>query len=270
MACRLIQPEAAACRECNGTVMSALDQAGDLLRFRWDPADRQPREPARHAEAKANARRVGVLGSVGAVTGMSVLGVLGYPLLLIPAVAGSVVLTAGFVTAAVRRRRTSVVPVPLYPAVTSAGAETRSGIAHKLIETVTSIGDRVPVLAQEVTVQSRGGVFFRTGRTAPFSVELDDGATIVIAGVVRIATRTAIVRVRADDPRLAELGIPRELGVSGKLHTCSVRDGDRVTVTGELSREVMRELAFHRDGGEASVMRGRSRAVVIVGAAGST
>ena len=70
MACRLIQPETSTCHECASTVMSPLGQAEELLRHRWDPVDRQPNEPARHATAKSDARAAGVLGSVGAAAGL--------------------------------------------------------------------------------------------------------------------------------------------------------------------------------------------------------
>ena len=77
-----------------------------------------------------------------------------------------------------------------------------------------------------------------------------------------LAQRT---RVKRGDPRLARMGVPDDLAVSGELEVASVvADGPGLAVTGVIEEEAIAELAFHRDGGRIPVMRGRVGAPVLV------
>jgi hypothetical protein len=159
----------------------------------------------------------------------------------------------------------------LYGAVTGDRAETIEGIAHRLTETVPSLVDGSHVLAEQLIIRTKAGVIFRKTSSARFLVELVGGERVVIEpGVLRIATSATTGPIAKDDARYDTLGIPAPLRVTGELIASCVREGDRVSVTGETSVEMAQELAFHRDAGEVRLMRGRSGAVVAVKASASS
>lgn len=175
------------------------------------------------------------------------------------------VLAAGTVGAGVMgalRRRGAIVPVPVLPI--AAGSVTHHGIAHRLTETVHSVTDRPVVLAEQALVHNRHGVLFRRVRAVPFVVEIEGGDKVVIDGVLRVEMpELDRYPVKAGDPRLVALGIDG-VPVRGELDVALVREGDRITVRGDETTEIVPEMAFHRDGGEARVMRGRAGAVVAI------
>jgi hypothetical protein len=92
----------------------------------------------------------------------------------------------------------------------------------------------------------------------------------VVAGTLRVTRPSRTLgKVKRGDSRLVHIGIPATIAVAGDLDVAVVREGDRVSVTGEPVTEIVPELAFHRDAGEATVMRGRAGAVVIVQGGGA-
>jgi hypothetical protein len=86
---------------------------------------------------------------------------------------------------------------------------------------------------------------------------------------VRVETRAGEPEaIKKNDARALALGL-EDLPLKGTLHASVVTEGDRIAVTGEETQEIVPELAFHRDAGEAAVMRGRAKAVVAIRAAKS-
>ena len=162
------------------------------------------------------------------------------------------------------RRRGALATLPLLEPAVGGEAVTRRGVAHQLDGTIDSIVDGKPVLVEEATLLLRGRVVFRRIRIAPFLLAVDGGERAVVAGVVRVRTAGATQPSPPRNPRLVELGIPPRLRPGGELETRTVRDGDAITVTGEAAVEIVPELAFHRDAGETTVIRGRARSVAVI------
>ncbi|HEX5060508.1 MAG TPA: hypothetical protein VFV99_14170 [Kofleriaceae bacterium] len=204
---------------------------------------------------------LGVLGTAGAIAGyvgVAVGTLLWWPTLPIVFGAGG---AAGAYAAL--RKKPPVAPIDLHPVVTAKAAVTQRGIARRLAETVTALTDE-HVLAEQAVVRTRKGVLFRRIRAVPFLVELDGGDKLVVVGQVRIERSPALTtKIKTGDPRLAALdlgGIP----IAAQLIVAVVNEGDPIEVTGEPATEIVPELAFHRDAGEATVMRGRAQAVVAI------
>jgi hypothetical protein len=101
-------------------------------------------------------------------------------------------------------------------------------------------------------------------RAAPFLLALDEGERAVVAGVVRLRVAATTEASPPRNPRLVELGIPPKLRPGGELEMRTIRDGDAIAVTGESAVEIVPELAFHRDAGETTVIRGRARSVALI------
>ena len=81
---------------------------------------------------------------------------------------------------------------------------------------------------------------------------------------MRVVDAKSAGTISRRDPRLASFGVPDSLALAGALEVATVRDGDPVQITGEVAVEVVPELAFHRDAGEAQVMRGALGSVVVI------
>lgn len=214
--------------------------------------------PTTRKEKLANA--AGMIGIAAGYAGILAGATLWWP--AIPLILGAG--AGGLGVVAWRARDVDIAQVELLPIATARDAVTRPGIARKLSETARSALDGASVLVEEVVIRKpRGGVLLRRVQAVPFVVDAD-GERLVVTGALRITSGHARHRLRKADPIAAALGIPPALPVAGVLETARVQDGDRVRVTGALAVEMVPELAFHRDAGEATVMRGAAGAVVAI------
>jgi hypothetical protein len=253
--CRLLQPPTIECIECGSAGVAALAFEGEVLR--------QARQRQRGKVANVAIKGGISVGAIGAYLGAVAGGALISP--LIPAVALGAFF-GGATLLLVRKRNKRVTTVPLIDARTSESAVTRRGTARRLTETLTACGDGADhVLAEQAIVRGKAdGIYFRRTRSARFLVEVEDGERLVVDGVLRLAGRTTRSPTKAgDDERLVVLGI-EGVPVAGELELTVLRDGDAVEVTGDTTLEAVAELAFDRDAGQATVMRGRARSVVVV------
>jgi hypothetical protein len=250
LACRLLQDPAPNCVECDSHLIAALATEKTLLVQRGF-------EPKPQLSGwRLAAAQLGVFAGYAAV----IAGAVAW-LPVIPIAAGVGAATAGVV--AWRRRGVLATMPALEPAIGKA-AVAHTGVAHKLDSTIDSLVDGAPALVEETTLALRGRVIFRRVRAVPFLLELDGGQRAVVAGVVRAFVARHRQPSPARNPRLAELGIPANLRPRGELETSTIRDGDTITVTGESSVEIVPELAFHRDAGETTVIRGRAGSVALI------
>jgi hypothetical protein len=248
LACRLLQEPATNCIECDSHLMTAVEAAKPLL-------------VSRSFEPKPRGAWPLTVGGVAAYVAVIASAVTWFP--AIPIAAGAAGAAIG-VTA--WRRRGALATLPLLEPAIGDGAVARRGVAHKLDGTIDSIVDGKPVLVEEATLLLRGRVVFRRIRVAPFLLAIDGGERAVVTGVVRVCGTATTQTSPARNPRLTVLGIPPRLRPAGELHTHVVRDGDAIRVTGESAIEIVPELAFHRDAGETTVIRGRAGSVVIIDA----
>jgi len=207
---------------------------------------------------------LGVLGTAGAIAGyvgVAVGTLLWWPTL--PIVLGT---GAGAGAYAALRRKPPVAPIDPHPVTTAKGAVTQRGIARRLAETVTALTDE-HVLAEQAVIRTKKGILFRRIRAMPFLIELDGGDKLVVLGQLRIELPVATnAKIKTGDSRLAALGLDG-IPIAAQLLASVVKHGDPIEVTGEPVTELVPELAFHRDAGEATVMRGRAQAVVAIRAA---
>ena len=158
------------------------------------------------------------------------------------------------------------------PALTSApGATTVVGTPRQFRGSVRSLVDDSSVLLEAAVVRDRrGAVLLRRTEAAPFLLDREDhpGAPILVTGIARFTAATLVAatsHVGDGDPRLARMGVPDQLAVAGDLEIRTVVAGGPVlAVTGVLEDEAIAELAFHRDNGRISVMRGRPGAPVLL------
>ena len=256
MICRLLQERSAACTECGAATMISLERGAEGLKF--GNIRVHPNTPSTRRERIANA--AGAVGLVAGYVGIIAGAALWWP--AIPMILGAGV--GGIGLSAWRSRDAEIAQVEMLPVVTPAGAVTKRGIARKLSESVKSVVDGAPALVEQVVVLGpRGDVLLRRTYAAPFVVDVD-GERVVVAGTLRITSKTSKQKLKKGDPIAAALGIPASLPVAGKLAIAQVHDGDRVTISGDLSVEMVPELAFHRDAGEATMMRGTANAVVSI------
>lgn len=219
------------------------------------------------AATEYSARRqamLGMLSTAGAIAGyvgVAVGTLLWWPTLPIVFGAGG---AAGAYAAL--RSKPPVAPVDLHPVTMAKDAVTQRGTAHRLSETVTSLADE-PVLVEQAILRTRKGILFRRIRAVPFLVELAGGDKLVVLGQIRVVTQPMTkTKIKTGDPRLAALGLGG-IPINAQLLVSVVKDGDLIEVTGESTTEIVPELAFHRDAGEATVVRGGAQAVVAIRAA---
>lgn len=169
-----------------------------------------------------------------------------------------------------RRRRQVIAGIAMPPYAPPHGATTLYGVARRFRATVQSLADESPVLLEHVAVKDRKGcVLLRRTEAAPFLLDIEDRGPVLITGIARVTSSATVlaqrVHVKRGDPRLAKMGVPADLAISGDLEIASVvADGPGLAVTGVLENEAVAELAFHRDGGQIPVMRGRIGAPVLV------
>jgi hypothetical protein len=255
MICRLLQERSAACLECGAATMISLERGAEGLKF---GNIRVQNTPSTRKERFANA--AGMFGIVAGYAGIIAGAALWWP--AIPMILGAGV--GGIGVAAWRSREAEIAQVELLPVATAATAVTRRGIARKLSETVKSVVDGAAVLVEQVVVLGpNGDVLLRRMHGAPFVVDVE-GERVVVAGMLRITSKATPRKLKKGEPVAGALGIPDSLPVAGTLAIAQVRDGDRIAITGVLSVEMVPELAFHRDAGEANVMRGAANAVVAI------
>lgn len=251
--CRLIQPPTVECIECRSPQVAALAFETEVLRQKL----RRQRGKVANAAVQG---AIGV-GGVGAYIGVVAGGVLVSP--LIPAVALGTLM--GSMMLFVRKRNQRITTVPFPPPKLAEGAVTKHGIARKLTETIETCDGADRVLVEEALLRGKAdGVYFRRTRAAPFVVDVEGGERVVVQGVVRLTAAATRSPARAGtDPRLLALGI-EGIAVAGSLELAVIRDGDTVDVVGEPTTEAVPELAFDRDAGQATIMRGGAERVVLV------
>ncbi len=227
--------------------MVSLENGSEALAYSTESlAVEEPKPPSVKLANKASA-------AAGKVAGLIASAAWWPAMIILAAGAGGAALVSRYA------KRVKIVEVPRLAAALPAGATKLQGIARKLGDTVKSLGGG-QALVEEIVIRKNTGVLLRRVSIAPFVLEA--GERIVVAGCVRITTPAKTRLVRRDD--LEALAIPASLGISGDIEIATIRDGDRITVTGTPSIEVVREFAFHRDAGEATVMRGIANAVVAI------
>jgi hypothetical protein len=255
MICRLLQDQAPACRECGATTMISLERGREALRF----GNLELRDsPSTRKERIAN-----IAGGAAIVAGYG--GLIAGSMLWWPAIPIILGLGGGGVgLVAWRSREVEIAKVELHPVKVGEGAVEKRGIARKLSDSVRSVVDGAPLLVEQVIVRTKGGdVLLRRTNSAPFVVDVD-GERVVVTGAVRLAIKSVVTKLDKKSAVPAALGIPPTLAITGKLDIAQIRDGDRVTIRGVPSVEMVPELAFHRDAGETAVMRGVPNAVVAI------
>lgn len=188
--------------------------------------------------------------------------------ILAPFAVGSI-LAFGLYTLRGKQRKQTMVGVQLPAAASPPGAVTLHGTARRFRGTVPSIVDDAPVLVEHAVVRDgKGAVLLRRSEAAPFLLEVEGQAPVLVTGVARVTTQNMLAqrrRVKRGDPLLGRMGVPSDFAVTGELEIASVAvDGEHLSVTGLMEDEAVAELAFHRDGGRVAVMRGRIGAPVLV------
>ena len=251
MKCRLLQGPGNECMECRSPLMASLANQRGLLKRNMSKA-------ATKSKRRLGGEAVGAITGAAAYTGLIAGTVFFWPVL--PIVLGGGAVVGG---ALWWKHRHAIAAVDeLEPALAGASVK-RTGIAHRLTETVKSVTGE-PVMAEEAVVARKQDVLFRRLSSVPFLVEIDGGGTLVVLGLVRVATKAErLGKVKAGNAHLVSLGV-EGVPVAGELTLSVVRDGDRVTITGEEKLEIVPELAVHRDAAETPVMRGRAGAVALI------
>jgi hypothetical protein len=239
--CRLLQPPGTACAECDAPMTAPVELVRELLYYR----DMQ----------LVNKRDWGLVTAFLAGSSLAL------PILAPFAVGSLLALGAAKLRDLRRRQAIAGVSIPLTPP--AAGATTVYGTARRFRGTV-----RDAVLLEHVAIRDRhGAVLLRRTEARPFFLETSRGP-ILVAGAARVVPPSFVAersRVRRDDARLREMGVPVDFAVAGDLEVAHVTDGaDMLAVTGMLADETIAELAFHRDGGSIPVMRGVAGAPLLV------
>lgn len=204
------------------------------------------------------------------ITAMIAGGSIAFPMIA-PLALGSMVMLGISKLRELHRRRV-IAGVALPPPPMPNGARLIFGIPRRFRGAVPSLVDNRPVLLEHAIVRDRdGAVLIRRSAGSPFLIEPASGPPVLVTGAARLLTPglfgAAPVResVRRGDHRLARMGVPADLAITGELEVGSlVEDQLVVAVTGVVEEESVAELAFHRDGGRIPVMRGRAGAPVIV------
>jgi len=192
----------------------------------------------------------------GMITGLLAGASIAFPVLT-PFVVGSLV--AATVQKARRMKAKKAVTGIEVPApVIAMGATAVSGIARKMKACIASL-DGNDVLAEHAEIRDGDGVILRRSAGAPFWLDRDGEPPVMVVGAMRrIGHLPGHVReIERGDEVLARMGIPKDFAISGELEIASIAEAMRVTVLGALEDEIIAEAAFHRDGGQVPVMRGR-------------
>ena len=245
--CRLLQPPTVACVDCGAPMTAPVELVRELLYYR---------------DMRMVSGRVW-----GLITAFLAGSSLALPILA-PFAVGSVIALAIHKLRG-SRRRAAIAGITMPRLTIARGATTLFGNARKFRTTVTSLVDDAPVLVEHAVVRDRrGAVLLRRTESTPFLLETIDAGPVLVAGVTHIHAPSMLHQrtpVRRGDPRLERMGVPSDLAIAGELEVASVgEDSPVLAVTGMLEEETVPELAFHRDGGRISVMRGRIGAPVIL------
>jgi hypothetical protein len=245
--CRLLQAPTATCAECGAPMTAPVELVRELLYYR-DMNFLDHRD-------------------WGLVTAFLAGSSIAMPILA-PFAVGSII-ALGIQKLHRRRVQRAIAGVTVPPLVSMPGATTVYGVARRFRGTLSSLVDSAPVLVEHAAVKDRhGAVLLRRTEATPFLLDVEDRGPVLVTGVTRMMTASILaqrLRVRRGDPRLEKMGVPGDLGISGDLEIASiVADGPALAVTGIVEDEAVADLAFHRDGGRISVMRGRIGAPVVV------
>jgi hypothetical protein len=259
LTCRLLQDATKTCSECGSFTLISLDSGREALEYNDLTVATAPPNTIRGNLRTAAFGFTGLTAYAGLIVGCFL-----WPP-AIPIAAGSAL---GATAAAVGwrvRKRGMVSKITRWPVKTDKVDIEKSGIARKLSETLPSIVDDAPMLAEQTEILLGGrGVLFRRVRNVPFFVELDGGSRVVVAGTLRLEVPVTSRKLRTGDAALPKLGIPADTKMRGRLETATIRDGDRITVIGGIAVEILQQLAFHRDAGEVNVARGHANGVVLL------
>src|SRR5262249_17769085 len=128
--------------------------------------------------------------------------------------------------------------------------------------------DGASVIAEEIAIETAGGVIVRHAAAAPFFVDAGTERVLVRGPVRLIAEPPWTVggrKIRHDDALPYELGLPRDLRVKGVARrTRLVETPQQVLVIGASSFEALPEHAALRDAGTTRVLVGEAGAPVLV------
>ena len=244
--CRLLQPPAGACAECGAPMTAPVELVRELLYYR---------------DMKMVSGRDWSL-----ITALFAGSSIALPVLAPVALASLTVL--GVQKLREWRRRAAIAGIALPPPYAAPGATTLFGHARKLRSTVTSLVDGAPVLLEHAIVRDRTGVLLRRAEAAPFLLEVEGEAPVLVTGATRVVSPSLLVhfqRVRRGDPRLRRMGVPEDLAIAGDLEIATLDErGPALAITGVVEEDAVAELAFHRDGGRVRVVHGRPGAPVVV------
>lgn len=206
------------------------------------------------------------------ITAMIAGGSIAFPVLA-PVALGSMVVL-GVTKVRELRHRKSIAGIEMPALHRAPNASTVVGVARKFRSTVSSIlHDGTQVLLEHAIVKDRaGGVLLR--RSASTSFLLDRGADegpLLVTGALRLVAPGLFgmtplrETIKRGDPRLLRMGVPVDLAIAGELEAASLVESDlQIAVTGVIEDEAVPDLAFHRDAGNISVMRGTAGAPVLV------
>ncbi len=245
--CRLLQAPTVGCAECGDSMTAPVELVRELLSYR----------DMRFASGR----------DWSLITAFLAGSSLALPLLM-PFAIGSMV-ALGIAKLRGLRRRRSIVGIPMPGVPITPGATTLHGIARRFRGTVSSLLPRKPVLLEQAVIRDRSGaLLLRRSEAAPFLLEIDGEGPVLVTGVTRVNAPSLLaqkIRVKRGDPALQQMGVPDDLAIAGELEIAAVvEDSPGLQVTGVIEDEAVAELAFHRDGGQIRVMRGRVGAPVLV------
>lgn len=204
------------------------------------------------------------------ITAMIAGGSIAFPVIAPLALGSMVVLGISKLRELHRRRVIAGVELPMPPY--RAGTTTILGLPRRFRTTVPSLVNEAPVLLEHAIVRDReGAVLIRRSAGTTFLLEPAHGRPLLVTGAARLVAPGLFGRapvrehVRRGDLRLARMGVPPDLAISGYLEIGAlVPDEIVVAVTGVVAEESVAELAFHREGGRVQVMRGQAGAPVLV------
>lgn len=160
-----------------------------------------------------------------------------------------------------RRRRLRAVHAPALPA----SRAVLRGTARALHASVRSHLDDKPCLASAMRVRGAtpDDLFLEDVRAAELLVVVEDGRAVRVGGVVALRgapSRSRPARLARED--LTALGVGRADTVPGTIDTIVVRDGDAISVHGEV--QIVPDDTGYRGGGTMERIVGEPGRVVVI------